>query len=131
MRVSTIVACVAACIAALVVGSACIAYFWVGLLDDFSEITGVYQPPFVYAGLPMVALLFFSLMFARWRLSAARVFATVSVLLFFGYVLLLCLDARPAARWGEFVVFLAMAGASLFANWWMASLVRRWTTGSS
>ena len=123
MKIS-IVACVVSFVTALVVGVACLALFILGVLKDVSDVTGMYEPPFIYAGLPIVVFLGFSMAFAHWRLPAARVFAIVSVVVFFVPVMLLVATPR-IPRWSELIGFLAMAAFSLFANWCSASLVRR------
>ena len=68
------VACVVSFVTALVVGVGCLALFFLGSRGDISDVTGVYEAPFIYAGLPFVVLLGFSVAFAHWRLSAARAF---------------------------------------------------------
>ena len=118
----SIIACVVSFVTALVGGVACLALFILGVHGDMSGVTGVYEPPFIYAGLPIVVSLGFSMAFAHWRLSAARVFAIVSVVVFFGPVVFV---VATLSRWGELIGFLVMAALSLFANWRMASLVRR------
>jgi hypothetical protein len=121
--IATMVACVVAFVTALVVGVGCLALFFLGSLGDMSELTGVYEAPFIYAGLPCAVLLGFSVAFAHWRLSAARVFAIASVVAFFGpLILLLAITTRPRT---ELLGFLVMAALSLLANWIIASLARQ------
>jgi hypothetical protein len=62
------------------------------------------------------------MVFAHWTLSAARVFAIVSFVVFFGPVVLVF---AALSRWGELMGFLVMAALSLLTNWHAASLVRR------
>ena len=119
---TSIAACVVSFVTALVVGVACLALFFVSALSDVSDVTGIYEPPFIWAGLPVVAFLGFSLGFARWNLLAARVFAIVSVVVFFGPIVFV---VAIVSRWGELIGFLVMAALSLLASWHTASLVRR------
>ena len=121
MKIS-VVACAVSFVTALVAGVAGLGLFVLGVHSDMSDVTGVYEPPFIYAGLPIVASLGFSMAFAHWRLSAARVFAIVSVVVFFGPVVFV---VATLSRWGELIGFLVMAALSLFASWRAASLVRR------
>jgi hypothetical protein len=118
-----LVACVVSFLTALVVGVGCLALFFLSASGDTSDVTGVYEAAFIYAGLPFVVLLGFSVAFAHWRLSAARVFAMASVVAFFGpLILLLAATTRPRT---ELLGFFLMAAVSLLANWGIASLVRQ------
>jgi len=123
MKIS-IFACVASFFTALVVGVAYLALFFLGLHGDVSDVTGVYESPFIHAGVPVVASLGLSMVFARWKLSAARVFAIVFVVVFFGPVILFFTTLRNL-RGDELIGFLVIAALSLFANCCTASLVRR------
>jgi hypothetical protein len=117
------VACVASFATALVVGVACLALLlFLDWRADTSRVTGAYQPPFIYAGLPVVVFLGVSVAFSYWRLLAARVFAIVSVVACFGPLLFMLATIR---YWGTLIGFLAIAALSLLANWYTASLVRR------
>lgn len=119
----SLVACVLSFLTALVVGGGCLALFFLSARGDTSDVAGVYEAAFIYAGLPLVVLLGFSVAFAHWRLSAARVFAIASVVAFFGpLIFLLAATTRPRT---ELLGFLVMAAVSLLANWGGASLVRR------
>jgi hypothetical protein len=120
MKMSTL-ACVVSFVTALVVAAAGWVLVLIGLHGDVSQVTGVYEPPFIYAGLPSVALFGFSIAFAYWTLSAARVFAVVSAVVFFGPIVL---GSAGSPRASEFFGFLVMAALSLFANWRIASVVR-------
>jgi hypothetical protein len=118
-----IVICVASFVTALIVGVGCLAL--VLFLDwraDTSRVTGVYEPPFIYAGFPVVAFLGLSVAFAYWKLLAARVFAIASVVACFGPLLFMLATIR---YWGTLIGFLAIAALSILANWYTASLVRR------
>jgi hypothetical protein len=119
-----VVACVVAFVTALCVGVGALALFFLGIHGDVSQVTGVYEPPFIYAGLPIVVSLALSMALAHWNFFAARVFGVVSVVVFFGPILELLFSLRNP-RWGELIGFTLMAVLSLFANWWSASLVRR------
>jgi len=100
-----------------------LALFFLSARADTSDVTGVYEAAFIYAGLPFFVLLGFSVAFAYWRLSAARVFATASVVAFFGpLVFLLSITTRPRT---ELLGFLVIAAVSLLANLGIASLVRQ------
>jgi hypothetical protein len=119
----SMVASVVSLLTALVVGVGCLALFFLGSRGDTGDVTGVYEAPYIYAGLPFVVLLGFSVAFAHWRLSAARAFAVASVVAFFGpLILLLAATTRPRM---ELLGFLVMAALSLFANWGIASLVQQ------
>jgi hypothetical protein len=121
---ASILACVVSFVTALVVGAACLVLFFISARGDFSQLTGEYQPPFIYAGLPCVALFALSIAFAYWKLSAARVFAVVSVVVFFWPIVAAVAGYDSSPR-SELIGFLLMAALSLLANWRIASLVRQ------
>ena len=120
MKIS-VVAGVVAFVAALLFGAACLVLFYLGLRSDISEVTGVYESPLAYVGLPVVLLLGVSVAFAYWKLSAARVFAAGSAVVFFGPVIFL-FAAAGAPRRNELLVLLLIAASSLLANWYVASV---------
>jgi len=122
MKIS--VASVLSFVAAVVVGVACLALFVLISLGDSGFVTGVYQSPVIYAGWPVVALLGVSVAFAYWRLSAARIFAIVSGVVFFGPIISLYVAAGGSTPEGELNGFFVLGALSILANWHIASFVR-------